>query len=89
MSTSITFTSFVLISLYHGSWQLMSLKRVREMKSKIAIMIIEIRQHKKDHVGCDHAESSRSTINQLQSFTHTSVELCESLISHDENHEIN
>ena len=79
-SSTVTFISFILITFYHSTWRLMSLRKMRQMKSKISAKITRIRGKRDDktNTGCGQAMAPNN--NQLQ-VTHTSVELMEPLIN--------
>ena len=79
MSTIIIFISFMLITFYHAIWQLISLRKMRQMKSKILIKITRI-SGKCDDEAILNTQAVAPNDNQLQ-VTHTSVELLEPFIN--------
>ena len=78
ISSGITFIIFTLIILYHAARQLLSLRKVKEMKFHLVnIAGLAPRKAKK------HAECRELTPNscEMSKITHTSIELCEPLIT--------
>ena len=78
ISTSIGFAIFILITLYHTVQQLMSLRKVRDAKSQLSANIANVVRMRR---GGKDEEQNQNRGNTKNKVTHTSVELCESLIA--------